>query len=178
VQRPKPPPARPAKYAPLDWNHAPKCPDPIPSAQGGPYINYFWVADPHTIGMNWISDSRYITVGGHGAPGVKGLGSCGSSRLMPLVPPRQIAADVHALLLRPENAGKKVRLAACESADADPHDPNSVPTAQQVADAYRELYGKPISVEGYNGDVQFNKDSRLQSYPCRVFTSRPPLPDP
>jgi len=178
VRRPKLPPVHPTKYAPLDWIHVPKCPDPTPSAAGGPYINYFWLGDPHAYGMGWISDSRYITVGGHGGVGAQGLGSCSASNVLGLIPPRQIAADVHTLLMRPENAGKKVRLAACQTADANPRDPNSVPTAQQVADAYRELYGNPISVEGYSGDVQFQQASRLQNYPCRVFTSRPPLPAP
>jgi hypothetical protein len=176
LRQPQPPPARPAKYAPLDWNHVPACPDPVPSAQGGPTINYFWIGDPHAHNIDWVSDSRYITVGGHGGAGAPGLGSCSFPQLVGLISPRQIAADVHALLIRPGNANKMVRLAGCDTADADPKDPNSVPTAQQVADAYRELYGTPISVEGYKGDIQYDQPTGLQQFACRVFRSRPPLP--
>ncbi len=107
-------------------------------------------------------------------PGDKGLGACPWST--DLVPPRQIATDVHTALTIPGNANKKVRLAVCDSADANPKDPNSVPLAQQVADAYRELYGNPITVEGYNGNVPYGLKTRLQGLPCRAFSSRTPLP--
>lgn len=177
-QPPPPPPAalRP-RYAPLDWSQAPPCPRMSPSPNTGPVINYFWLGDPHNSlygGLDWVSDSRYITVGGHGAPGANGISTCGLREF--LVTPRQIAADVHALLILPGNANKGIRLAGCDTADADPKDPNSVPTAQQVADAYRELYGTPISVEGFNGNIQYDKPGGLQGYSCRVFTSRQPLP--
>ena len=176
VQWIKPPLAPPpSRYAPLDWEHVPVCPDTTYSGTG-PFINYFWENDPFHDDreMRLISDSRYITVGGHGAPGSKGVGACPWSR--DLVPPERIAAEVHALLMLPGNANKGVRLAVCESADANPRDPSSVPLAQQVADTYRELYGTPISIEGYKGLVQYHRKTRLQDFPCRVFTSRQPLP--
>jgi hypothetical protein len=173
---PGPPP--PPRYAPLDWSRVPACPDATSqSGSGGPFVNYFSAWDPfHTdADMSELSDPHYITVGGHGAPGKPGIGSC---ILDPkLVSPRQIAQDVHRLLSIPQNAGKGVRLAACYSAEAKAGDPNSVPLAQRVADTYRELYGVPISVEGYSGVVQYGRKSHLQDFPCRVFTSRTPLPE-
>lgn len=162
------------KYAPLDWSHVPVCRDTSPSPDKGRVLDYYWLVDPHRYNMSWISDSRYITIGGHGGPGAPGIGGCRDRAS--LVPVRQIAADLHRLLILPGNANKKVRLAACDSADADPNDPNSVPTAQQLADVYREIYGTPITVEGYNGAIQYDMGTRLQGYPCRVFTSRTPLP--
>lgn len=172
---PPPPPSVPSpKYAPLDWNHVPVCRDTSSSPANGPVLDYFWLIDPHRYNMSWISDSRYITIGGHGGPGAPGVGGCRDPAST--VPVRQIAADLHRLLVLPGNANKKVRLAACDTADADPNDPNSVPTAQQLADVYREIYGTPITVEGYSGAIQYHRNTRLQSYPCRVFTSRTPLP--
>lgn len=169
------PPQQPApKYAPLDWSHVPVCPDTSSSRNGGPYINYFQDPVHGNDTVSWVSDSRYITVGGHGGPGATGLGACPWSAN--LVSPRQIATDVHTALMLPGNANKKVRLAACDSADTNPKDPNSVPLAQQVADAYRELYGVPISVEGFNGAVPYGRPNRLRGLSCRVFTSRTPLP--
>jgi hypothetical protein len=170
--RPPPPPPAPPRYAALDWSHVPLCPD-TSASPNGPYINYFKDPFHDNDEMVWISDSRYITVGGHGAPGVKGLGTCPWNK--ELVPPRQIATDVHTALTRPGNANKKVRLAVCDSADANPDDPNSVPLAQQVADAYREIYRTPITIEGFNGVVRYGKSTKLQGIPCRVFTSRTPL---
>lgn len=164
----------PPKYAPLDWSRVPMCPDTSSSPNGGPYINYFGDLIHNGDAMSWVSDSRYITVGGHGGPGRKGVGACEWSAN--LVPPKRIATDVHTALLLPGNANKKVRLAVCDSADANPRDPNSAPLAQQVADAYRELYGIPIAVEGFNGVVRYGLNTRLQGLPCRVFTSRTPLP--
>lgn len=162
------------RYAPLDWSRVPMCPDTGSSPNAGPYINYFQDLVHNNEAVSWVSDSRYITVGGHGGPGRNGLGACGWSAN--LVPAKQIAADVHAALMLPGNANKKVRLAACDSADPNPKDPNSAPLAQQVADAYRELYGTPISVEGFNGPVPYGRQTRLQGLSCRVFTSRTPLP--
>lgn len=161
------------KYAPLDWSRVPMCPD-TGSSPNGPYINYFKDPFHDNDEMTWISDSRYITVGGHGGRGMKGVGACPWSAN--LVAPKQIAADVHAMLMLPGNANKKVRLAVCDSADADPRDPSSVPLAQQVADAYRELFGTPIAVEGYNGLVRYGQSTKLKGISCRVFTSRTPLP--
>lgn len=162
------------KYAPLDWAHVPVCRDTGPSPGPGRVLDYYWLIDPHRYNMSWISDSRYITIGGHGAPGAPGVGGCPDRASLASV--RQIATDLHRLLSLPAYANKKVRLAACESADPDPNDPKSVPTAQQLADVYREIYGIPITVEGYNGPIQYDMTTQLQSYPCRVFTSRTPLP--
>jgi hypothetical protein len=175
---PPPPPlpwARPS-YTPLDWNHVPVCPRPGSSSGGGFYLNYFWSQDPwHSDAeVSWISDPQYITVGGHGGPGSQGVGACPWDKI--LYSPRRIATDLHTLLALPGNGSKRVRLAVCESAEPNPKDPSSVPLAQQVADAYREIYGTPLNVEGYNGTVQYGRASRLQDFPCRVFTSRTPLP--
>ncbi len=177
----KPPPTPPRhgrpRYAPLDWKHVPMCPQTSWSSGGGLYLNYFWSQDPwHSDReVSWVSDPHYITVGGHGGPGMQGVGACFLDRI--LYSPRRIATDVHTLLSLPGNGSKGVRLAVCDSADAKPGDPNSVPLAQQVADAYRELYGVPLTVEGYNGVVQYGRGSRLQDFPCRSFTSRTPLPE-
>ena len=173
-RRAPPPPSTPGpKYAPLDWNKVPVCPDTIPSPNRGPYINYFTDIFHDNDEMNWISDPRYITVGGHGSAGSKGVGTCPFDK--DLVLPQQIAVDIHAKLMLPGNANKKIRLAVCDSADANPKDPTSVPLAQQVADSYREIYDTPIAVEGYSGIVQYGKKTKLQGFPCRVFTSRAPI---
>jgi hypothetical protein len=111
------------------------CRNTTPSPGKGRILNYFWIVDPHWWGMEWISDSRYITVGGHGGPGAPGVGGCTNRNS--LVSLEQIVAHLHALLIRPGNAHKVVRLAACDSADADPNDPSAVPAAQQLADLYR-----------------------------------------
>jgi hypothetical protein len=161
------------QYAPLDWSKVPLCTDTSSSPNGGPYINYFQDFVHNNAAVSWVSDSRYITVGGHGGAGVGGVGACPWSGS--LVPPKQIATDVHTALMLPGNANKKVRLAVCDSADPNPKDPNSAPLAQKVADAYRELFGAPIAVEGYSGNVPYGLKTRLQSLPCRVFTSRTPL---
>jgi hypothetical protein len=168
--RPQPVP----KYAPLDWSKLLLCTDTSSSPNGGPYINYFRDLIHNDAAVSWMSDSRYITVGGHGGPGMNGVGACPWSSS--LVPPQRIATDVHTALMLPGNANKKVRLAVCDSADPNPKDPNSAPLAQQVADAYRELFGTPIAVEGYSGNVPYGLKTRLQGLPCRVFTSRTPLP--
>ena len=172
---PPPPPVHRPKYAPLDWKRVPICRDTTPSPGKGRILNYFWIVDPHWWGMDWISDSRYITIGGHGAPGAPGVGGC--TDRASLVALDRIVDHLHGLLILPANARKRVRLAACDSADANPNDPSSVPTAQQLADLYRERYGTPITVEGYSGAIQYHKDNRLQDFPCRVFTSRTPLPE-
>jgi hypothetical protein len=169
-----PPPTQRPSYAPLDWSRIPVCSDTSSSPDAGPYINYFKDLIHNDQAVSWVSDSRYITIGGHGGPGDKGIGACPWST--DLVPPARIATDIHTALMMPGNANKKVRLAVCDSADANPNDPQSVPLAQQVADAYREIFGTPLAVEGYNGNVKYGLNTRLQGLPCRVFTSRTPLP--
>lgn len=133
----------------------------------GPVKNYFSPFDPHSYGLDFISDSRYITVAGHGAPGVGKLGS--TPFPVGMVDAKTIARDIHEIRILPGNGTKGIRIAACESADANGA---SAPLAQQVADAYKALYHESVSIEGFEGCIQYDKPGGLDSFPCKVFTSR------
>jgi hypothetical protein len=180
IPKPPGPPPKPtyARVTPDPWSSAPPCPKASAPIQRGPMINYFEFWDPHSWNIDWVSDSNYITVAGHGGPGVSGVGSNNFTRRNQLISVDTIARDIHKIRSLPGNSSKGIRIAACESADTDPKDPGSVPLAQQVADAYRRLYGESVTVEGFQGCIQFHRPDAFASFPCKLFTSREPINEP
>ena len=145
------------------------CPKNSGKWEKGPVINYFSYLDSHSWNLDFVSDARYITVTGHGALGVGKIGR--TPFPVSMVDAKFVAQDIHNIRMMPGNGSKGIRIAACESAQAKGASA-PVPLAQQIADAYKSLYNEPITVEGYEGCIQFNKPGGLDSFPCKLFTSK------
>ena len=134
------PSLRPVPIAPILHTTSDRpCPKNFGTWAQGPVINYFAPFDPHSGNLDFVSDARYITVAGHGAPGV---GKIAPTPLpMELVDAKAVAQDIHKIRMMPGNGVKGTRIAACESAKTKDGSTTD-PLAQQMTPISRSMVNR------------------------------------